>query len=159
MSKGGIRAALPGTVAHSAVEHLRTLPVGTELSSHALASAIGQYTEGFGRFLAPSLRAGLLARRKAAGIALWSLGSNADAAIHPPEPTLDEEDRATVRRVSAKAVPSVFAYGEQRGAAAFSVAISTDGRLTVERHGRVVLELNDDERRQLLDAAANGVRP
>jgi hypothetical protein len=97
----------------------------------------------------------MLARRVDGGFAFWRLGPNSDKDQAPPV----GHDEKTVVRVSALAAPSVFAYADQRKAAPFSVALHTDGRISLERHGRLLLELTNDERIHLVNAAARGVTP
>lgn len=146
----------PGTVAHEALQYLRT---HGEASTTALAKGIGRSAKRLAQHLSPALRAGLLARRVDGGFAFWRLGANADQMQPPQEPTPDEQDRQRVVKVSAHAMPSIFAYADQRAAAPFSVAISTDGRMNIERHGRVLLELTNEERLIVVKAAAQGVQP
>lgn len=141
---------LPGSVAATAIEHLKTLEQGFELSTHALAQAIGQVGDNFGQYLSAAVRADMLRRRIEGGLAFWSLGRNMDGDVPAPEGSSTEQEGQRVVSVSALAMPSVFAYARERGAAPFSVALSTDGRLTVERYGRVIVEFTDEERLQLL---------
>lgn len=156
----GVKAAGPGTVARSAIQYLMTLPAGTELPSGTLAEAIGHFSEGLGQYLGPSVSAGLLNRRKTGnGFAMWSLGPNAAREIPPREAPPAEAEDERVIQVSADAVPSIFAYAAQRGAAPFAAAIYSDGRLVAERHGRVIAEFTDAERRELLRIAAADVAP
>lgn len=131
------------TVAHEAVQHLRT---HGELNTTALAAGLGRSAKRLAQHLAPAVRAGILSRRLEAGFAFYRLGPNSD---------LSEGPKVThaVVKVSAMATPSIFAFADQRGAAPFSAALSTDGRLLVERHGRVLLELTNAERLVLLQAA------
>lgn len=150
-------SATPGTVAHEAIQFLRTQD--SEVSTTALANGIGRAVKRLSQHLAPAVKAGLLTRRVDSGFAFWRLGSNADRTQPLAPPTPDELDRQRVVKVSALAAPSVFAYADQRRAAPFSVALSTDGRLSVERHGRLLLELNSSEREHLVKAASHGVKP
>ena len=132
-----------GTVAIEAVAHLRA---HGELNTTALAAGLGRSAKRLAQHLAPAVRAGILSRRLEAGFAFYRLGPNSD---------LSEGPKVTheVVKVSAMAAPSIFAFADQRGAAPFSAALSTDGRLLVERHGRVLLELTNAERLVLLQAA------
>lgn len=132
-----------GTVAHEAVQHLRT---HGELNTTALAIGIKRSSKRLAQQLAPAVAAGILSRRLEAGFAFYRLGPNSDLS-EPPKVT------HAVVKVSAMATPSIFAFADQRGAAPFSAALSTDGRLLVERHGRVLLELTNAERLVLLQAA------
>ena len=126
-----------------AVAYLRT---HGELNTTALAAGLGLSAKRLAQHLAPAVRAGILSRRLEAGFAFYRLGPNSD---------LSEGPKVThaVVKVSAMATPSIFAFADQRGAAPFSAALSTDGRLLVERHGRVLLELTNAERLVLLQAA------
>lgn len=88
----------------------------------------------------------------------WGLGAKADAGVKPAAQTLFERDTQPLRNVSAMAVPSVFAYAQDRQASAFSVALHTDGRLEIQRYGRVIAELTDVERKILILAGTTGVK-
>ena len=149
--------AVPGSVAHEAIQFLRTQD--GEVSTTLLASGIGRAVKRLSQHLSPAVKAGLLTRRVDAGFAFWRVGPNADRTQPPAEPTPDELGRQRVVKVSAKATNSIFAYADQRKAAPFSVALSTDGRASVERHGRVLLELTNAERIILVNAASRGVTP
>lgn len=131
------------TVSHEAVQYLRT---HGELNTTALAAGLGRPSKRLAQYLAPAVAAGILSRRLEAGFAFYRLGPNSDLS-EPPKVTHE------VVKVSAMATPSIFAFADQRGAAPFSAALSTDGRLVVERHGRVLLELTNAERLVLLQAA------
>lgn len=115
----------------------------------ALANGIGRSSKRLAQYLSPSMRAGLLSRRIEGGFSLWRLGPNADKA---QEPAIAPDEK-TVVKISALASPSIFAYADQRSAAPFSVALHTDGRLSIERHGRLLLELTNSERIHLVGAA------
>jgi hypothetical protein len=141
--------AAPGTIAHEAIQFLRRSTDGEEVSTTALANGIGRAGKRLAQHLSPALHAGLLARRVDAGFAFWRLGPKADVAQAP----VIAADEKIVVKVSALAAPSIFAYADQRNAAPFSAALSTDGRLLVERHGRLLMELTNAERLVLLDAA------
>lgn len=145
--------AAPGTIAHEAIQFLRGSKDGEEVSTTALANGIGRAGKRLAQHLSPALHAGLLARRVEGGFAFWRLGPKVDATQAP----VIAADEKVVVKVSAMATPSIFAYADQRNAAPFSVALHTDGRLSVERHGRLVLELTASERIHLVNAAANGV--
>lgn len=145
--------AAPGSIAHEAIQFLRKQE--GEISTTALANGLGRAVKRLSQHLAPAERAGLLKRRVDNGFAFWRLGPNADA-TQAPEVAADEK---TVVKVSALAAPSVFAYADQRKAAPFSVALHTDGRMAIERHGRLLLELTNSERVHLVNAAMQGVQP
>lgn len=146
-----------------------------EATTRELAGMTETPTTGFGQYLANHIQAGVLqSRTNERGHIMWRLGPNARTAaqalalakMRPPPPpprslprSEPEDMPQRVTRVDANAMPSVFAYAASRGAAAFSVAMSTDGRLLIERRGRVVCELTDEERRELVRAASNGVIP
>lgn len=150
-------AAPAGTVARLALEHLMSFPAGTERSSAQLAEAAGQSdSAGMGNYLRRPLAVGLIEMRRAGRLCWWRMAGT----MPTRTPTFDDDDDPrTVQSVSAKAVPSIFAYAQQRGAAKFSFSLSTDGRLTFERNGRVIVEFTDSERRALIVAAAQGVAP
>lgn len=145
-------AVVPGTIAHEALQFLRRSKDGEEVSTTALANGIGRASKRLAQHLNPALRAGILARRVESGFAFWRLGPNCDV----EQAQVIAPDEKTVVWVDALATPSIFAYADQRNAAPFSVALHTDGRLSVERHGRLVLELTNAERLLLLNTAAKG---
>ena len=147
------RVCPSGSVAQDAVAWLRT--VHGEAGTHALATAIGRPAKHLTQYLAPAVRAGILTRRNEGGFSFWRLGPNSDTA---QAPAIGANEK-TVVKVSALAAPSVLAYADQRSAAPFSVALHTDGRALIERHGRLVLELTNAERIHLVNAAAQGVAP
>lgn len=144
---------IPGSIAHEALQWLRTIT--GEAGTHAVATGIGRSAKHLAQHLSPAVRAGVLSRRTESGFTFWRLGPNSDK---QQAPALNPDEK-TVVKVSALAAPSVFAYADQRHAAPFSAALHTDGRLSVERHGRLVLELTSAERVHLVNAAANGVKP
>lgn len=154
-----------GTVAALTIAHLQTLEPGTELSNRAVCAALGRQIDGLATLLAPSVAACLLSKRivKEAGAPaslLWSLGSSSVGYLPPPDTQESRAwDKRTVIHHSAALASSVFAFATQHCAAPFSVALATDGRLTIQRHGTTVLELTDNERKLLIEAATNGVRP
>ncbi len=144
---------MPGTIAHEALQFLRAS--GGEVGTLALATGIGRSAKHLAQHLAPAVRAGMLTRRVNGGFAFWRLGPNSDAEQAP----VVGPDEKIVVKVSALASPSVFAYADQRNAAPFSVALHTDGRLSIERHGRLLLELTNTEREHLVKAAARVMTP
>lgn len=157
LSDRGARVALPGTIAYKVVMYLRLQPQFTELASSVLAEAIGQSANGFGQYLAACERRGVLRKRLSNNIALWSLGDNHGLVPEPGE--RGQPGLEATMEVDAAAATSIFAYARSRGAAPFSCALHTDGRLAIERHGRLVLELTADERQILVKAASTGVSP
>lgn len=128
-------------VARAAISYLIGQPAGHEATTGELAAACGRPASGLGRYLDSSVRSGALSRRLVNGNPLWSLGASHRGAT----PTV--------------AAPSVFAYAAAMVAAPFSVALSTDGRLRIERRGMLVVELSDEERRELINVAVCGVAP
>lgn len=133
----------PGTVAHEALQFLRAQ--GSEVTTTALSKGIGRNIKRLSQYLAPAMKAGILARRVEDGFAYWRVGPNADKTQPPSAPTPDELGTQRVVRVSAIATNSIFAYADQRQAAPFSAAAHTDGRAHVERHGRLIAEFAPDE--------------
>jgi hypothetical protein len=136
---------------------LLQFPPGVEQSSAELADALGQQSSGFGTLLRLSVENQYLCRRMQAGIAMWSLGAKAAEVASSDD--RHDDDLPEAHTTAASAASSIFAYAQMRHAAPFSVHLATDGRLTIERHGRVVIELSDIERKLMLDVARNGVRP
>lgn len=146
-----------GTSARAAIDYFVRRGAGPLLGTRELAQAIGRMdkVQSLVSQLALAVRAGLLRRERGErGGLLWGLGHRLDKDVRRP----DEEVPGVVR-LGPDAASSVFAYAQHRDAAAFSVAMATDGRLTVERYGRVVVEFTDQERRTLLQAAQCGVAP
>lgn len=86
----------PGTVAHKVVEHMRTLPAGTELSASALGEVVDQNNNVVIMSLAPARKHGLVKARKEGRLVFWSLGDGtpeplphdyeADEPLHAPAP-------------------------------------------------------------------------
>lgn len=149
---------MPGSVPDRAIAHMKNFAPGTEKSSSELAVAISTTTMGLGQSLAPAVRAGLLDRRMGATSAFWRLGDVNYGPLAGGQAALRDPDQSVVQS-SINAYPSIFAYAESRAAAPFSVALSTDGRLTIERYGRTICELTNGERQVLLQAAESGVTP
>jgi hypothetical protein len=144
----------PGTLAFHAVELLKQRGPGAVILNADLASALGQLHSSIGAFLGSAVRDGYLYSERVDGFVQWSLGHLLDPTRSVPTPNEDDDtNRRRVLQVPAVASPSVFAYAALRGAAPFSASLSTDGRLTAERNGRVVCEFTDAERRILLGAA------
>lgn len=160
MSEAFAALAPAGTIPRRCIEHLQTLPPGSELPTAALADHCGQPTAGFSKYLRLSAGAGLLASRREGHTLMWRLGTQFAHRHDMKLPTNGFVDpERTVKRVPAQAAPSIFAYAASIGAAPFSVSVSTDGRLRIERYGRLIAELTDTERRQVIVAAAQGVIP
>lgn len=143
----------PGSVAHRVIQFLRDCE--HDVTTTELSASIGYAGNRLAHKLNPAMRAGLLCRRIENGFAFWTLGPKADLEVPPPV----GDGEQTIVKVSALAAPSVFAYADQRKAAPFSVALHTDGRLAIERHGRLLLELTNSERIHLVNAAMQGVQP
>jgi hypothetical protein len=131
----------PGTATHRVVEYLREFPEGFEMSCTEVAAFLEwPNARGLRSTLKPAVRAGVLAVRTAGPRFSWySIGDG--------KPMTVEEEEPTIVRVSASAANSVFAYAQQRDAAPFSTAVSSDGRLIIQRNGRVIAELTPDEAR------------
>lgn len=142
----------PGSIVFEALQFLRE---NGETKLSALAAGLGRNPKRLTEQLRPGIEAGVLSQRINGSQLLWSVGKSPSRAAGPAA----DEDVREVVRVSAQAAPSIFAYADQRCAAPFAVSMSTDGRLGVERYGRVVLELTDEERRMVLKAASQGVIP
>lgn len=148
--------ANPGTLTHAALAFLRRQADG-EITSTNLARGIGRSAKHLRDNLDSAIREGLLSHRVSDGCSWWSLGPNADTEQHPVSP--EDLTHQRVIQVSAAAVSSVFAYAAQRSAPPFSVSLSTDGRMSIERHGRVLAELTNNERDLLVKSATQGVAP
>lgn len=147
----------PGSVIHEAIQFLRSSDL-QEVTTAMLSAGLGRPAKHLAQQLAPALQAGLLARRVDGGFAFWRLGPNIDREAAPVLTQYDIENQRVVK-VSALAAPSIFAYADQRQAAPFAVSLYTDGRMSLERHGRLLVELTGAERQIMLNAAAGSVRP
>lgn len=129
--------AQPGTIQYRVWRYLLAHPEGTEFSCTQLSIELELGTaRGLKSSLMSAVDGGLFAyRTPSPKVTLFRLGKGAPA----------PGDVQQVFHASAAATASVFAFAEQRGAASFSIAKSSDGRLTFQRHGKVVLELNQEE--------------
>lgn len=143
-----------GDIARKAVAYMRSQPAGHRATTGELAGAVERSAAGFGQYLTAVVRMGILKRDDTAGGTLWSLGPNSGADL----PAKDADKRVVVRSHAAVS-PSIFAYAAAMTAAPFSTALSTDGRLRIERSGVLVAELTNEERLQLIETAKNGVTP
>ena len=142
--------ARPGTLVDAAIQFLHDNPDAT---TEALGTHIRCAANRVASILEPALLADVIERKEHGATWLWCVGPNADM----EQSTAPDEDAREVVKVSAMAAPSIFAYADQRGAAAFSTSLSTDGRRTIQRHGRVIAELTDAERREFVKTATEGV--
>lgn len=140
----------PGSVAHAALTVLRRQGV-RELTTLNLANLLGRNAERLPAQLRQAQFGGFISRRELGNNILWSVGPQAEGN------TPSEAEEPARIAVSAQAVPSVFVYAQQRDAAPFSTALHTDGRLDIQRHGRVVCELTNVERLELIQTASVGV--
>jgi hypothetical protein len=131
----------PGTVPHRVIEYLKALPEGSEKSLAEIAVAFGwENARGLKSWLIPAMEGGALAFRYGGQrMTFVRLGDGRDRYAREGDPQ--------VAHVPATAVSSVFAFAEQRNAAPFSTAESSDGRLIIQRHGRVIAELTPEEAR------------
>lgn len=142
----------PGTVPYRVIAHLRALPAGVELCSIELAEALEVESGGLSSQLKRSIQFDYVKMRvgSRAGRAMnfFSLGSAKDDLLPDVEPEAVPVNQSTVAALSA---PSIFAYASQIDAAPFSVSLSSDGRIVMERYGRTVLSLAKGESRILVD--------
>ncbi len=131
--------AVKGTLPHRVIEYLRSLGEGAEASTTEIAIALElENARGLRSWLTPAVEGGALAVRVGgARMSFYRIGDGKDLFAR-------EADK-TVAHVPASAVSNIFAYAEQRNAAPFSTALSSDGRLILQRHGRVIAELTADE--------------
>lgn len=151
----------PGTVSFKVIEHLQTLAPGSEITNRGICDVMGVPVNGTTTLLEPAVRAGYLTKRLSDKTAMqqgrlhWRLGPQSKGYLPPPDSIPSGPDAQQVMQVSANAAASIFAYAQQRQAAPFSAALSTDGRLSIERHGRLLLELNNEERALVVAAATS----
>lgn len=150
----------PGTVSFKVIAHLQTMEPGAEISNREICNLMGTPINGTSTLLGPAVRASYLTKRMVEvhgqpGKVHWRLGPKSKGYVPPADSTPVPADEQQVMSLSANAAPSIFAYAAQRGAAPFSAALSTDGRLSIERHGRLLLELNNEERALVVAAATS----
>lgn len=133
--------SIPGTLPHRAIEHLKLLGEGAEIPIVELAAALGvENARGLKSWLMPAVDGGALAFRiGGARMSFWRIGDGKDRFAREPD--------RTVAHVSARTVSNIFAFADQRDAAPFATLESSDGRIVLQRHGRVVVELTPDEAR------------
>lgn len=131
--------SVPGTVPHKVILYLRGMAQGAEISITEAASMLGmESARGLRAWLQPAVNGGaLFERRGGARMTFYRLGDGID------RPALSDDPQVT--KIGAMAVSSIFAYAEERRAAPFSTAESSDGRIILQRHGRVIAELTPDE--------------
>lgn len=83
---------IPGTLAHRALAHLRTLPAGKLIASAPLAEAIGCRSDYLVSSLVTAVKHGLILREKRAGNVYWQAA--APGAVHAVvEPDRDDAPR------------------------------------------------------------------
>lgn len=93
----------PGTIPHRVIEHLKTLPPGTELSTGVLADFVGQPKASMAACLnAPRSHGALRSRKHPEGYMLWSLGDG----VPLPRPE-DYDPNLEAKQVVVPA-PSLF---------------------------------------------------
>jgi hypothetical protein len=137
------RPLAPNSASARAIAYLSTLPAESRVTTAALHKAIG-LRKGVGLLQAiePAIIRNLVSVHRI---------SERHTLVSLPEKRQPEDDESHVplpvqqTTVSAAAVPSIFAYAEQRNAAPFSSALSSDGRCTLQRQGRVIAELTAAE--------------
>lgn len=155
----------PGTIPHRVVEHLKTLPPGTELSTTELAEAIGANHSGMSACLITAVSHGLLnsdtrpvpmtGRR----ISYWSLGDGVPVEqpqAEEQEPDLQQKvvrtpavDVPVVAKPEPAAQPAKIKTSLQRAKPAAPrpapvqlelpvFAAFSDGRLQIEHEGETI---------------------
>lgn len=91
----------PGTIPHRVIEHLKTLPPGTELASAVLAEIIGQETRQMAACLVYPRKHGVLVMRQHEdGNHVWSLGNGMPTP--PPEDNEPDEPLHPVPKMPKK---------------------------------------------------------
>ena len=127
----------PGTISFEVLAYLRE--EDCEQSTSNIAIHIGRDSQLVMEHLNNSRRLGVFIRRKADKDFFWSIAPEFKAVDAP------DANPQMQRNVDVSLTPSIFAYAAQRMAAPFSVATSSDGRVLIERRGRLVLEINATE--------------
>lgn len=148
---------LKGTLLFLAIETLQDHKHGHFISEVALAEMSGHSAKDLARRLVSGLKNGWLERFEMSGTHYWRIGS-VSVDLHA-DIREQEEAEADARLQSANMHPSVFAYAADRGAAPFSCNLGTDGRLKIERYGRLIAELTNGERIKLLASAVKVEAP
>lgn len=143
-------APAPGSVAFRALAHLQQQPAGAELSSAALAEAMGVASNGLGACLQPLVDHRQVFKRQKGGNArspsFWSLTEHENATRPKPRPSLsDLAAQATARHQVAPA-PSAH----PRETSALRIALWSDGTLQIQRAADDVLLFSVEEARQLV---------
>lgn len=130
----------PGTIPHRAVEYLRTLPPGTEVSTATLADAVGHEGDtNLAPFLLAAVKHGAIVPRKVKGVRsyFWSLGDGTPQAVDPEE---------------AQDAPKVIRTRASPDGQAFNAALWIDGSLIVvgaQRRPDGAVVLTPEQTRQL----------
>lgn len=134
----------PGTTAHRVAVILLKQGDGASLLATVISEEMDLASDRLHSSLLPGTKAGFFLRETLANRqAAYSLSTTGRLAMS--EQDLSGLDDVRQSRVPAKACNSIFAIGEQRDAAAFSTMPSDDGRTSIQRYGRLLLEMNPAE--------------
>lgn len=150
---------IPGTIPFRAVEHLKTKPKGTKLTSAELGEALGHDATAISAGLTSPLKHGILSREKTPeGLNVWSLGDGTPEAM-PDDYEADEPLRPAPSRLSKNAISSVFDLANRQISTAPAPApapvaqatsaiavfgVFSDGRVVIEQ-GPHAITLNPDQ--------------
>lgn len=167
-----------GTIPLKCWEHLKTLPVGHEISTAELAGAIGQPGVKLGPYLVTAQRHGALRMTKRGKLSFWSVGDGKPATVDEQLASDDDDDdppdpaRRPVVKLSARSIfdqaaalehtsprrslnpePALSQCASTRKPPALQslrVALWSDGTLELNRGPDDVVLLTVDETRQLV---------
>jgi hypothetical protein len=138
---------IPGTAGYKAIQYLQSLAAGAAVPAQDLGQAIDVSPRIFASVLGRALEAGLLVKgkgnRHGKHIVTYSLGVHID--LRPEEREDDSDIPVRQSVVAASMCSSVFALGQHNEAAPFSSAITSDGRIVLERFGRAIAILSREE--------------
>lgn len=142
----------PGTLAFRVVRYFEDLPEGTEMASTLLSDAMETNPHGIRLQLSKAVESGFLAVRYGTHNSRQALiYSRGPEKMEVPDVSEEGDLKPHQRTVPMTSVPAHFAFAPQRDAGPFSVALTSDGRIVLERCGRIVCELNRFEAQIMVD--------
>jgi hypothetical protein len=144
----------PGTFPARAIEHLRGLPPGAELSSAELADALDFDRYAVVPCLLTPKKHGVIKSRKENGIHRWSLGDGIPEPL-PEDHEPDEPLHDTPRKPRATRAPPLPMAAPPQAEPGFRAGLWTNGTLEIWRGGELYLltSAEVDQLRDLLRGA------
>jgi len=148
----------PGTLAYRVIRHFQALPEDAQIAAVVLAEQMNTNPHGIRLQLLKAVEDGFLCARYGVHNGRRAVYySEGEVRLPANSASEDGDMMPSQRAVAAATLPAFFAFHPQREAAAFSLALTSDGRLIFQRAGRTVLELTTNETRALvalIDGAA-----